>query len=38
NNVTDKTVAIDISNNSKGIYFLKVNTDNDTKVYKVIKQ
>jgi ferredoxin len=38
NNVTDKKVVIDISNNSKGIYFLKVSTDNDSKVYKVIKQ
>jgi ferredoxin len=38
NNVTDKKVVIDISNNSKGIYFLKVSTDNDSNVYKVIKQ
>lgn len=38
NNVTEKTVAIDISNNSKGIYFLRVATNNDFKVYKVVKQ
>ncbi|MBL4592385.1 MAG: T9SS type A sorting domain-containing protein [Flavobacteriales bacterium] len=38
NNVTDKTVAIDISNNSKGIYFLRIDNDNDYNVYKVIKQ
>jgi hypothetical protein len=38
NNITDKTVAIDISNNSKGLYFLKVATIDDYKVYKVIKQ
>jgi hypothetical protein len=38
NNVTDKTVAIDISNNSQGIYFLRVATFDNYKVYKVIKQ
>ena len=38
NNVTDKNVTIDISNNSKGIYFLRVATENDSNVYKVIKQ
>ncbi|MBL4669187.1 MAG: T9SS type A sorting domain-containing protein, partial [Flavobacteriales bacterium] len=38
NNVTDKNVVIDISNHSKGIYFLKVGADNSYKIYKVIKQ
>jgi hypothetical protein len=38
NNVTDKTVAIDISKNSKGIYFLRIATNDNSKVYKVIKQ
>ncbi len=37
-NVIDKTTAIDISNYSKGVYFLKVDNVNDYKVFKVIKQ
>ena len=38
NNVSDNKVSVDISNNSKGIYFLKVETNNQYKVYKVIKE
>ncbi|PCJ28543.1 MAG: hypothetical protein COA97_00950 [Flavobacteriales bacterium] len=38
NNITDKNVSIDISNNSKGIYFLRIGSNNEFKVYKVIKQ
>ncbi|MFT5601390.1 MAG: hypothetical protein ACI9N1_001634 [Flavobacteriales bacterium] len=38
NNITDRTIAIDISKNIKGIYFLRVdNNDNESNVYKVIK-
>ncbi|PJB14368.1 MAG: hypothetical protein CO118_08960, partial [Flavobacteriales bacterium CG_4_9_14_3_um_filter_32_8] len=37
-NSTDKITAIDISNFSKGIYFLKVTNESDYKVFKVIKQ
>jgi hypothetical protein len=38
NNVSDNKVSVDLSNNSKGIYFLKVETNNQYKVYKVIKE
>ena len=38
NNVSDNKVSVDISNNSKGIYFLKVEANNQYKVYKVIKE
>ena len=38
NNVSDNKVSVDLSNNSKGIYFLKVEANNQYKVYKVIKE
>ena len=38
NNVSNNKVSVDISNNSKGIYFLKVEANNQYKVYKVIKE
>ena len=36
NNVTNKNVTIDISNNSKGIYFLRIGSDIDYQVFKFI--
>ena len=36
-NVTDKTLVIDISNNSKGIYFLNISNGIISKIYKVVK-
>ena len=38
NNISNNKVSVDISNNSKGIYFLKVEANNQYKVYKVIKE
>ena len=38
NNVSNNKVSVDISNKSKGIYFLKVEVNNQYKVYKVIKE
>ena len=38
NNVTDKKIIIDISSESKGVYFLKIYKENTTNVYKIIKQ
>ena len=38
NNVNDTKAVIDISNNAKGVYFLRVETNNQYNVYKVIKQ
>jgi hypothetical protein len=38
NNVNDTKTAIDISNNAKGVYFLKVEANNQQNIYKVIKQ
>lgn len=37
-NITNNNITIDLSNESKGIYFLNIGTENDSKVYKVIKQ
>ena len=38
NNVSDNKVSVDMSSNSKGIYFLKVEANNQYKVYKVVKE
>jgi hypothetical protein len=38
NNVNDTKTAIDISNNAKGVYFLKVEANNQQQIFKVIKQ
>ncbi len=38
NNISDNKVTIDVSNYSKGIYFLHIETNEGLKVYKVIKQ
>ncbi|MDF1673447.1 MAG: T9SS type A sorting domain-containing protein [Vicingaceae bacterium] len=38
NNISKNIASVDLSNNSKGIYFLKVEANNQYKVYKVIKE
>lgn len=38
NNVSDNKVSVDMSSNSKGIYFLRVEANNQYKVYKVVKE
>ena len=38
NNVNSDKVVIDIRNNAKGVYFLRIETNNQYAVYKVIKQ
>ena len=37
-NITTSKVSVDMSNNSQGIYFLRVEANNQYKVYKVIKE
>ena len=37
-NMTTSKVSVDMSNNSKGIYFLRVEANNQYKVYKVVKE
>jgi hypothetical protein len=37
-NITTNSIAIDISNNNPGMYFLKLFGANTTKVYKIIKK
>ncbi|HRP60011.1 MAG TPA: T9SS type A sorting domain-containing protein, partial [Vicingus sp.] len=31
-------IAVDLSNESKGVYFIRINTENTSTVYKLIKQ
>ena len=38
NSVTTSKVSVDMSNNSKGIYFLRVEANNKYKVYKIVKE
>jgi len=38
NNITTNKVSVDMSNNSQGIYFLRVEANNKYKVYKVVKE
>ena len=38
NNVSDEQTSINLRDNSKGIYFLKIDANNQNKVYKVIKE
>jgi len=38
NNITTNKVSVDMNNNSKGIYFLRVEANNQYKVYKVVKE
>lgn len=37
-NIVTNNVIIDLSNESKGVYFLKINSGNNNAVYKLIKQ
>ena len=37
-NILTNNVVIDLSNESKGVYFLKINNGNNNAVYKLIKQ
>jgi len=37
-NIVTNNVIIDLSNESKGVYFLKINSENNNAVYKLIKQ
>ena len=37
-NITTNSIAIDLSNNSKGIYFLRLYDTNSSKVFKIIKK
>ena len=38
NNVTGKTIKVDLSNESQGIYFLKIESEATFKTFKIIKQ
>ncbi|MDT8411643.1 MAG: LamG-like jellyroll fold domain-containing protein [Vicingaceae bacterium] len=37
-NITTNNIVVDLSNESKGVYFLKINSENKNAVYKLIKQ
>ncbi|MGE0561301.1 MAG: T9SS type A sorting domain-containing protein [Flavobacteriales bacterium] len=38
NNITTNDIEVDLSNESKGVYLLRINETNTSKVYKIIKQ
>ncbi len=38
NNVTGKTIKVDLSNESQGIYFLKIESEATFKTFKIIQQ
>ena len=38
NNITTNNVEVDLSNESKGVYLLRINEGNTNKVYKIVRQ